>query len=236
MIKANSKPLDEVWGFIEDSQKVLILGCGGCVTVCHVGGEKEVGVLAQALRLKAKTQGKDISFVENTVERQCEPEFVQPILDDLQDLDAVVSVSCGVGVNKFADMDCPIPVYPGVDTTFMGATAELGLWEERCAGCGQCILALTGGLCPIARCAKGILNGPCGGTNDGNCEISTPERRVPCAWAQIIERLTRLGMQDALNEIQEPKDWATSYHGGPRSRVREDLMIEKQEQKLEPNP
>ena len=192
MIKANSKPLEEIWGFIEDCTKVLILGCNECVTVCHVGGEKEVGVLAQALRLKAQTEGKEIEFLENTVERQCEPEFAQPILDELGDVDAIISISCGVGVNNLADMDCPVPAYPGVDTTFMGSTQEHGVWEERCGGCGKCILDLTGGLCPIARCAKSILNGPCGGTNDGMCEISTEEHPVPCVWALIIERLTKL--------------------------------------------
>lgn len=230
MIKANSKPLSEVWGFIKGCKRVLVLGCGGCVTVCQVGGEKEVAVLAQALRLKAKTDGVEIEFTENTVQRQCEPEFVQPVLENLEGVDAIVSIACGVGVNNLVDLGCPIAVYPGVDTTFMGSTVEHGVWEERCGGCGKCILHLTGGLCPIARCAKGILNGPCGGTRDGMCEISTEEHPVPCVWAQIIERLTKLGQLELLSEIQEAKDWTPSYHGGLRRRVREDLLIAKEEQ------
>jgi ferredoxin len=225
MIKANSKPLEEIWGFVEGCKKVLVLGCGGCVTVCHVGGEKEVGVLAEALRLKAKTSGAEVEFVENTVQRVCEPEFVQPVLDGLDGLDAIVSISCGVGVNHLADRGCPVSAYPGVDTTFMGSTVEHGVWEEKCGGCGKCILNLTGGLCPVARCAKGILNGPCGGTTNGMCEISSEEHQVPCVWAQIVERLITLGALDKLTEVQEPKDWSASYHGGLRRRVREDLMI-----------
>ncbi len=230
MIVAESKPLDEVFGFIENYSKVLVLGCGECVTVCHVGGEKEVGVLAQALRLKAKTEGKQIEFSENTVQRQCEPEFVEPIIEGLEDVQAVLSIACGVGVNFFAERLGTIPVFPGVNTTFMGATVEHGEWAERCAGCGQCILDLTGGICPVARCAKSILNGPCGGTNDGMCEISTPENPVDCVWVKIIERMEELGTLDRLQEIVPPKDWSTARDGGPRRLVRADLKIEEQEE------
>ena len=230
MIVADSKPIEEVFGFIQRYRRVLVLGCGECVTVCQVGGEKEVAVLAQALRLKAKVEGKEIEFVENTVRRQCDLEFVQPILEDLAGFDAVVSIACGVGVNFLADQGADVPVFPGVDTTFMGATLEHGVWAERCAGCGQCILDITGGICPVARCAKSILNGPCGGTNEGMCEISTPENPVPCAWALIIERCKKLGTLDRLTEVLAPKDWSTSRDGGPRRRVREDLMIAEPEE------
>lgn len=231
MIKANSKPLSEVFGFIENYGKVLVLGCGGCATVCHVGGEKEVAVLAQALRLKAKTEGKQVEFLENTVTRQCEPEFVDPALENLdQHLDAILSIACGIGVNMLVERGCALPVFPGVDTTFMGSTVEHGVWEERCAGCGQCILHLTGGICPIARCPKSIMNGPCGGTDDGMCEISTEENPVPCAWALIIERAKQLGTLEKFREIQLAKDWSSARDGGPRRRVRADLKIQEQQE------
>jgi ferredoxin len=230
MIVADAKPLDEVFGFIQNYKRVLVLGCGECVTVCQVGGEKEVAVLAQALRLKARTEGKDIEFIENTVHRQCDPEFVEPILDELEDVDAIVTIACGVGCNFLADQDPDIPVFPGVDTTFYGATTEHGVWEERCAGCGQCILDITGGICPVARCAKSILNGPCGGTNDGMCEVSTPENEVPCVWALIVERCKKLGTLERLREVLAPKDWSTDSDGGPRRRVREDLRRTDQKQ------
>jgi len=226
MIVADAKPLDEVYAFIEDCKRVLVLGCGECVTVCQVGGEKEVAVLAQALRLRAQFEGKQIEFLENTVRRQCEPEFVAAILEDLAEVDAIVSIACGVGVNFVSDQDCPVPVYPGVDTTHMGAAVKHGVWEERCAGCGRCVLDLTGGICPVARCAKTILNGPCGGTTNGECEISTPENRVPCAWALIIQRAKKLGTLEKLVEMQAAKDWSPARDGGPRRRVREDLIVE----------
>ncbi|MCK4376030.1 MAG: methylenetetrahydrofolate reductase C-terminal domain-containing protein [Candidatus Brocadiae bacterium] len=230
MIVADAKPLDEVFGFIEDYSKVLVLGCGECVTVCHVGGEKEVAVLAQQLRLKARTEGKEIEFLENTPRRQCDPEFVDAILEDLDGIDAVVSLACGIGVNFCSDRHPAIPIFPGVNTTFMGATIEHGEWAERCAGCGECILHLTGGICPIARCAKTMLNGPCGGTNDGKCEISTPENPVDCVWSLIVERCKELGTLDKLKEIIAPKDWSTSRDGGPRKRVRPDLKIAEPEE------
>ena len=230
MIVASSKPLGEVFGFIQAYSKVLVLGCGECVTVCQVGGEKEVAVLAQALRLKAKTEGKQIEFVENTIRRQCDQEFVAPILESLDGVQAVLSLACGVGVNFVSDQGPDIPVFPAVDTMFMGATIEHGEWAERCAGCGQCILHLTGGICPIARCAKTILNGPCGGTNDGKCEISTPENPVDCAWYLIVERAKKLGTLEQLKEVLAPKDWSTARDGGPRRLVREDLKIAKEDE------
>jgi len=182
-------------------------------------------VLAQALRLKAKVEGKQIEFIENTIRRQCDQEFVAPILEGLDGVDAILSIACGVGVNFLADQGPNIPVFPALDTTFMGATVEHGEWAERCAGCGQCILHLTGGICPVARCAKSILNGPCGGAQDGMCEISTPDNPVPCAWCLIVDRAKKLGTLDQLMEVLAPKDWSTARDGGPRRMVREDLKI-----------
>jgi ferredoxin len=229
MIVADSKPLAEIFGYVQNCKKVLVFGCGECVTVCQVGGEKEVAVLAQALRLKAQTEGKQIEFRENTVRRQCDPEFVDPVTKDLGDLDAIVTIACGVGCNFVSERSGVIPCFPGVNTTFMGATIEHGKWQERCLGCGDCILEFTGGICPIARCAKHILNGPCGGTKDGKCEVSTPEDPTECAWAQIYERCKKLGTLDKLIRITPAKDWTTAHDGGPRTRLRPDLMIAKVE-------
>ena len=132
------------------------------------------------------------------------------------------------------DRGCPVPVFPAVNTTFMGSTVEHGVWEERCAGCGECILHLTGGICPVARCAKSIMNGPCGGTQDGMCEISTPEHPVDCAWALIVERAKQLGTLEQLKEVLAEKDWSTGRDGGPRRRVREDLRIAPEEEEETP--
>jgi hypothetical protein len=111
-------------------------------------------------------------------------------------------------------------ILPGTNTTFLGITERLGVWSERCAGCGHCVLDKTGGLCPIARCSKQLLNGPCGGSVNGKCEIS---KDVDCVWQLIIDRLSRLNRLEALEEIFPVKDWRPAGHGGPRRLIREDL-------------
>jgi ferredoxin len=222
MIVAEAKSLSEVEGFVRQYGKVLVVGCGECVTVCHAGGEKEVKTVAGALRIAARRDQRAQELVEDCVTRQCEPEFVQPIIErvEREGIAAVLSLACGVGVNFLAERLGEVPVFPGVDTKFYGACTEPGVWVEMCAGCGECILHLTGGICPVARCAKSILNGPCGGSNQGKCEIS-PD--VDCAWALIIERMRKLGTLERLAEVTPARDWSHSAHGGPRRVVREDL-------------
>ena len=223
MIVADRKPLDEIVEIISKYEKILIVGCGTCVEVCHTGGEKEVGILASQLRIKCQKDGIQKEFLEDTVERQCEWEMIEPILEKLDGVDAILSMACGVGVNfladKFADN---VVVLPALDTTFYGATEEQGIWTEKCAGCGKCVLHLTGGICPIARCSKSILNGPCGGSNEGKCEI---DENIDCAWQLIYDRLKALGQLYNMIEMTPIKDWSTALDGGPRKRIREDLRI-----------
>ncbi len=222
MIVAERKPLGEIIGFIEDFKRVLVIGCGGCATVCLAGGETETKIVGSALRIAAGKAGREQEVLEDCVTRQCEPEFVEAVPARARDenLEAVLSLACGVGVNFLAERLGEVPVFPGLNTKFLGATAEPGVWVEMCAGCGNCVLHLTGGICPVARCSKSMLNGPCGGSNDGKCEIS-PD--VDCGWELIIRRMERLGTLDKLTEIVPPRDWSSSPHGGPRRVVREDL-------------
>lgn len=222
MIVAQQKPLEQILAMIQPFDKVLVAGCATCVTVCSTGGEKEVGILTSALRLACAARGWNKEFTEVTLTRQCDPEFIEPIKETASGHGCVVSLACGVGISFMAEQLPPMPVFPGVDTTFIGANPELGVWEERCALCGDCILDRTGGLCPVARCAKTILNGPCGGSNKGKCEVD-PD--TPCIWALIIERMEKLGTLDRLADIQPPKNWSTSRDGGPRKMVREDLQL-----------
>jgi ferredoxin len=222
MIVAERKPLEEIRGFLEGFERILVVGCGGCVTVCLAGGEAEVKVVASALRIAARKEHLDQEIVEDTVTRQCEPEFVEAVIERVErdKIDAVLSLGCGVGVNFLAERLGGVPVFPGVNTKFLGATAEPGVWVEMCAGCGNCMLHLTGGICPVARCSKSMLNGPCGGSEDGKCEIGS---EVECGWALIVERMKKLGTLERLLEMTPSRDWASSPHGGPRRLVREDL-------------
>ena len=222
MIVAEQKPLDEIKELVSHFNKVLVLGCGTCVTVCFAGGEKEVGVLASSLRMATRIDGKEIEFLEATVQRQCEWEYLDEIADQIAENDVVLSLGCGIGVQAIAEHFPEAWVVPGLNTSFLGLPTEQGVWAERCAACGDCILGLTGGICPIARCSKSLLNGPCGGSEAGHCEIN-PD--VPCAWQLIVDRLSSMGKLDLLLELQPPKNWRTSRDGGPRKIVRQDLRL-----------
>jgi ferredoxin len=235
MIVVQQKPLDRIREMIADYDKILILGCGTCATVSFAGGEKEVQALASILRMADKVKGGRKQFTEHTIKRQCEWEFVDEIEPMVKQVDAILSLGCGIGVQAIAERFPDVPVFPGLDTSFMGLPQEQGVWSEMCAACGNCILDLTAGICPIARCSKSLLNGPCGGSHDGKCEVS-PD--LPCAWQLIIERLTKLGRLHELEDIMPPKDWSTSAAGGARRIVRSDLRITSQDatpQGHEPN-
>ncbi|MGB9859070.1 MAG: methylenetetrahydrofolate reductase C-terminal domain-containing protein [Moorellaceae bacterium] len=223
MIVAEPKPLAEIAELIGEARKILVVGCGGCVTVCLAGGEKEVGIMAASLRLMRKKEGKPLETVEVTLTRQCDPEYVQMLEKYISDdVDCILSLACGVGVQFLAERYNKW-VVPALNTKFAGGAVEHGLWEERCGLCGECILHRTGGICPIIRCSKSILNGPCGGSQGGKCEVN-PE--IPCAWQLIYDRLSALNKLELLLEIQPPKDWSKARDGGPRKVVREDVRLE----------
>ena len=221
MIIAHRKPIDEILKMIEPFDKIILAGCKGCVAVCAAGGEKEVGILASVIRLARKKDGKEIEIRELTLERQCDPEYIDQIQGFADQYQAILTIACGVGVQYLAERFHDIPALPGVNTDFMGGSLEQGVWAERCQGCGACVLHLTGGICPITRCSKSLLNGPCGGSTQGKCEIN-PD--VECAWQLIIDRLKSLGLLDMVYEqIMPYKDWSTSRDGGPRKIIREDM-------------
>ncbi len=222
MIVAEKKPIEEIIDYVKDFQKLLIAGCNECVTVCEAGGKKEVGILASALRMYFMNEGKKVDIDEVTLERQCDHEYLEEIRDRIDQYDAVLSLACGVGVQFMAEKYFSTPVFPGVNTCFMGAAEERGVWSERCQGCGQCILGKTAGICPISRCAKRLLNGPCGGSTKGKCEIS---KDLDCAWQIIIDRLKELDRFDEYEQIMPIKDWSTERAGGPRKVVREDVRL-----------
>ena len=221
MIVADKKPIEEIIEEIKDRKNILILGCNECVTVCEAGGQKEAGILASALRMYFLNQGNEVKIDEVTLERQCDHEYLEEIRDTIDQYDAVVSLACGVGVQFMAEKYRTTPVYPGVNTCFLGATEERGLWTERCQACGSCLLATTGGICPIARCAKRLLNGPCGGSTAGKCEIN---QDVDCAWQLIVDRLKALEKMEDYEKLAPIKDWSTDRAGGPRKVKREDVQ------------
>ena len=205
MIIAERKPMEEIKQMIAPYKKLLVAGCGTCVTICWAGGEKEVGILASQLRLARSTEGKEISILEATVERQCEKEMAVELKDKVAEVEAVLSLACGSGVQTMAELFEEKPVFPALNTTFIGMPEKEGLWVEMCGACGDCFLDRTGGICPVVRCAKGLLNGPCGGTRKGGkCEID-PEK--DCAWVLIYRRLEKQGRLDLMRKYYEPKNY-----------------------------
>jgi len=201
MIVGTRKPLEEIKAMISPYKKVLIVGCGTCVAVCLVGGEKEVEVLKNELSL---AMGDKISFDGITLERQCDKEFLEQLKDVADQYDAFLSMACGAGVQFLAEVYPEKPVFPAVNTTFIGINRAVGWYEERCRGCGNCVLGITGGICPVTMCAKSLFNGPCGGTNKGKCEI---DENQPCAWYLIYERLKQQGRLDQIMDVIPANNW-----------------------------
>ena len=145
MIVAEQKPLEEIKGMIASAEKVLILGCGTCVTVCFAGGEKEVSILASQLRMATRLDGQEKEIRELTVQRQCEYEYNELAGDHIADADIIVSLACGIGVQTMNEQFPQKLTVPGLNTSFLGIPTEQGIWAERCVACGECILGWTGG-------------------------------------------------------------------------------------------
>ncbi|MFO8009486.1 MAG: methylenetetrahydrofolate reductase C-terminal domain-containing protein [Dehalococcoidia bacterium] len=205
MIIVEQKPLEEMHRMIAPFEKVMILGCGTCVTVCNAGGEREVAFLHEALQFAdARNGDREHVFVEHTLKRQCDEEFLDLVSGEIADIDAILSLGCGIGVQSIAGRFPNTVVLPGVNTSFLGMAREFGVWDERCAACGDCRLEETAGICPITRCTKGILNGPCAGTKNGKCEVN-PE--MDCGWALIYRRLEGLGQLDKMRRYYPPRNW-----------------------------
>lgn len=224
MIVAHRKNVQDLKSILDQHKRILVLGCGGCVTVCLAGGEREVGMLSSALRIAFRLDGSDHEVMEATIERQCENQFIEDIYEQVQKADAVLSLACGAGVQAIAERYPNKPVYPGLDTKFIGILQEQGVWTEKCAACGKCVLGSYGTVCPLTRCSKGLLSGPCGGARNGKCEVS-PD--TDCAWQLIYDRLKAIGQLDKLLAPAPLTDWSLSREGGCRKVVREDQIIKR---------
>lgn len=219
MIVAERKPFDEILEKVNGFKKILVLGCGTCVSVCMAGGEREVALLAAELRLAFKLKGKDIEISEATIQRQCDEEYIEPIIRNSEEYDAILSLGCGAGVQLVAQFLEPMVVLPGLNTKFLGITEAEGVWAERCLACGDCLLAEYGSICPVTRCTKGLLNGPCGGSKMGKCEAGDDR---DCAWELIYDRLKQQGKLDDLRKLFLVKDNKKKDH--PMRQVNDDYV------------
>lgn len=203
MLISEQKPFEEILGYVSNDRVIFLIGCRGCAEGCESGGEKQV--LEMKKRLEG--EGKTISGL-SLIDMVCNESLTRMKLaahaEAIESADSVLVMTCGAGIQTVASSTYKV-IHPGCNTISSGH-AE---WKqaERCIECGDCVLEFTGGICPIARCAKGLLNGPCGGSQGGKCEISP---NVPCAWQLIIERHSKIGSLHILEEIIRPKNWDLS--------------------------
>jgi len=203
MIITKQKPLKELLQYIKKGEKVFLVGCGECSATCKTGGETEV------LAIKKELEGQGIVITgwampdAPCIAAKIKVEFAKH-LKEIKDADSILVLACGLGAQSARENDrFSKVVHIACDTLFMGEIDKEGVFKERCSACGECVLELTGGICPITLCAKGLSNGPCGGVNKGKCEV---DKDRDCAWALIYNELKRQNKLEHLKKIQPPKD------------------------------
>ena len=210
MIIAEQKHLEELKQVLAGYKKVLNVGCGGCTSVCLAGGMREVDELNTKLTASFKAEDVPFKIDAIVVERQCEPHFIADLDRMVEKYDALLCMGCGAGAQFLAERYPAKPVFPALNSKFVGVNRDVGWYEERCKCCGECVLATTGGICPMTMCAKGLLNGPCGGPQDGHCEVN---KDAPCAWIQIYERLKAQGRLENMCKIFPAREWEGQTQG-----------------------
>jgi hypothetical protein len=194
------KPEEELDGLLEGSGRIFIIGCGTCVTLTRTGGEPEVA----AMKEKLSEKGKVITGT-TVVPVACDNltgEMLKELKAPLNQAEALLVMTCAYGVQTVARQLRRF-VVPALDTLFVGKETDFGEFNEICRQCGTCIIGETGGICPVTACHKGLVNGPCGGTNNGRCEIDSNK---DCAWTLIYNRLNELGRLDAMRRYQKPRN------------------------------
>jgi len=194
--------MEEILRMLEPFKKIFVMGCGTCSTVCQTGGEEQVKEMAE----KIKEKGKEITgFV--VVESPCDARILRrdtrKMKDKIEEADAILCMMCGAGVQDVVEHLRKASV-PALNTKFLGQIERIGEFYERCRACGECVLYETGGICPVVRCPKGMMNGPCGGMYEGKCEVGGYQR--DCAWVLIYNRLKELGMLDLYASYKPPRD------------------------------
>ena len=212
-IITTKKPFDEVLNAIKQAKNIAIISCGSCAAMCQTGGTEGAKEMAE----KLEAEGFNITTVivpEEVCDQRVMKKDARQIEEQLEGTDAILTLSCGLGVASITDVPSRkfphIPVFIGTNTEFMGMTERIGRFYMRCRGCGDCLLNETGGICPITTCAKSLMNGPCGGMVDGKCEVDNYER--DCGWVLIYKRLKELGRLDQYTKLRDPVDWSKSGH------------------------
>ncbi|TQQ84913.1 5,10-methylenetetrahydrofolate reductase [Peptacetobacter hominis] len=205
MIVSGNKPFEEIMEFLKEHKSVFILGCKRCATVCKSGGEEQVNEMKELLEKEGKKVTGTLILDPGCTLSKTKKDL-NKYSDIIENTDALLSMACGDGTQTVAKIIEDKPVYPANDTLFIGEAQMLGRYEEACRACGECQLGWTGGICPVTSCAKGLLNGACGGADkNGKCEVN-PE--MSCAWIKIYKRLERINQLDNLLMIRDERDYS----------------------------
>ena len=219
MVKIERKPFEEIKSFLKKYNKVLNIGCGGCASVCLGGGQKEVNALNTELNETFKADRLPTRLDGHTVERACNLQYLVELEEIAADYDCIISMACGAGTQLLAEKFSTIPIFPAVNTVAIGIDRDIGVYEEKCRACGNCVLGYTGGICPVTRCSKSLFNGPCGGVSNGKCELnSLAPYDISCAWCDIYERLKKQNRLEDILKIHQPAEWENQL---PRTIVQE---------------
>jgi len=201
MLFTENKPIDEILGSLGKEKNIFLLACNGCADTCKTGGEKAL----LAMKSELSKAGKNITgtcLIDFLCNKLLVTSRLAREMDKLQQSDSVVVLTCGIGVQAVAKIVTKV-VHPAANTVSVGGLQ--GLWpsDERCQACGDCALDYTGGICPITFCAKSLLNGPCGGAQDGKCEV---DGEKDCGWQLIYERLQKIGRLENLKRRHDARD------------------------------
>ncbi|MBU1726273.1 MAG: methylenetetrahydrofolate reductase C-terminal domain-containing protein [Candidatus Omnitrophica bacterium] len=207
MIITEQKLFAQIIDSLKDFNKIFLVGCGECATTCKTGGEPEV------VKLKGLLEGQGKTIVGMCIPgapclaAQVKTEFAKN-MKALREAEAILVLACGLGVQSVKDNDrLEHPVIPALNTMFGAVMDAAGNFYEKCSLCGECVLDITGGICPITLCPKGLLNGPCGGMDKGKCEV---DKDKDCVWALIYKELDKKNKLEKMKEIQKPKDYKKS--------------------------
>jgi len=210
MLISEQKPIEEILSYLEGDKTTFIIGCKGCAEGWGSGGVKQVAEMKNTLQERGKTISGSV-----VIDMLCNSTLTKLKLraykKEIATADSILVLTDGAGVQTVAELVGKV-VHPGCNTLSAGGAHAEWKEAERCLECGDCVLEFTGGLCPIARCSKRMLNGPCGGSQGGKCEVD-PD--IPCVWQQIVDQLVKLGQLDKLERLVTPKNWSVSLISGP---------------------
>lgn len=203
MIITRQKEINEILKCVEKGP-VFIIGCSECATLCHTGGEEEILTMKQVFE-KQNIRVTGWVILDPACHLNNDKRLLKDHLDEIDNAKKVLVLACGNGIQTVSELITNTDVIPGLDTLFLGEIKRANEFEKRCIMCGLCIQQDFGNICPISRCPKGMLNGPCGGSSNGKCEVNS---EIECVWNIIYERLKEKKKQDKLRNIVEPKDWS----------------------------